>query len=221
MVYWKEPGRIKVRTVLVNDIPRFGRGPEDCFVQNKSVLRVAGGLSLRQAFQRCHDYIYAHRGGSNETIFWEFLKIVFAKIQDERNLQQAHADGQEGQRQFRIASLEERNDETKAEQVKARLDNLYHQVRAQYPELFGAVLYAIRDLWPHLGRQVVRDAGAAACARVSVLGAARALDMLRNLALDLDDESQAAATLLVHHLGDLIGPPVAGMVGLVRGALGR
>lgn len=89
------------------------------------------------------------------------------------------------------------------------------------PELFGAVLYAIRDLWPHLGRQVVRDAGAAACARVSVLGAARALDMLRNLALDLDDESQAAATLLVHHLGDLIGPQVAEMVGLVRGALGR
>ena len=143
VVYWKEPGKIKVRTVLVNDIPRFGRGPEDCFVQNKSVLRVAGGLSLRQAFQRCHDYIYAHRGGSNETIFWEFLKIVFAKIQDERNLQQAHADGQEGQRQFRIASLEERNDETKAEQVKARLDNLYHQVRAQYPELFGAVIDTI------------------------------------------------------------------------------
>ena len=143
VVYWKEPGKIKVRTVLVNDIPRFGKGPEDCFVQNKSVLRVAGGLSLRQAFQRCHDYIYAHRGGSNETIFWEFLKIVFAKIQDERNLQKAYADGQEEKRQFRIANLEERNDEIKAEQVKARLDTLYLQVRDQYPELFGAVIDTI------------------------------------------------------------------------------
>lgn len=143
VVYWKESGKIKIRTVLVNDIPRFGKGPEDCFAQNKSVLRVAGGLSLRQAFQRCHDYIYAHRGGSNETIFWEFLKIVFAKIQDERNLQKAHAVGKDAERLFRIASLEERNDETKAEHVKARLDNLYHQVRGQYPELFGAVIDTI------------------------------------------------------------------------------
>lgn len=143
IVYWKEPGKIKVRSVLVNDIPRFGKGAEDCFTQSKSVLRVAGGLSLRQAFQRCHDYIYAHRGGSNETIFWEFLKVVFAKIQDERNLQKGLATGIEVDRKFLIASLEERNDDTKAEQVKARLDSLYHQVRAQYPELFGAAIDTI------------------------------------------------------------------------------
>jgi len=104
---------------------------------------VAGGLSLRQAFQRCHDYIYAHRGGSNETIFWEFLKMVFAKIQDERNLQKGLAAGIEVERMFRIASLEERNDEAKAEQVKARLNSLYQQVRAQYPELFQAAIDTI------------------------------------------------------------------------------
>ncbi|MDB5776783.1 MAG: methylase [Herbaspirillum sp.] len=138
VVYWKESGKIKIRSVLVNDIPRFGKGPEDCFAQGKSALRIAGGLSLRQAFQRCHDYIYAHRGGSNETIFWEFLKIVFAKIQDERNLQKAHAEGKNADRLFRIANLEESNDDAKAEHVKARLDQLYHQVRNQYPELFGA-----------------------------------------------------------------------------------
>lgn len=143
IVYWKEPGKIKVRSVLVNDIPRFGKGAEDCFTQSKSVLRVAGGLSLRQAFQRCHDYIYAHRGGSNETIFWEFLKVVFAKIQDERNLQKGLATGIEIDRKFLIASLEERNDDAKAEQVKARLDSLYHQVRAQYPELFEAAIDTI------------------------------------------------------------------------------
>lgn len=143
IVYWKEPGKIKVRSVLVNDIPRFGKGAEDCFTQSRSVLRVAGGLSLRQAFQRCHNYIYANRGGSNETIFWEFLKVVFAKIQDERNLQKGLATGIEVDRKFLIASLEERNDDAKAEQVKARLDSLYHQVRAQYPELFGAAIDTI------------------------------------------------------------------------------
>lgn len=154
VVYWKEPSKIKVRTVLVNDIPRYGKGPEDCFATGKAALRVAGGLSLRQAFQRCHNYIYAHRGGSNETIFWEFLKVVFAKIQDERNLQKAHAKGQEVERQFLIASLEERNDEAKAAQVKTRLDNLYHQVRKQYPELFGAQVDTI-DLPPPIVSYVV------------------------------------------------------------------
>lgn len=154
VVYWKEPGKIRVRTVLVNDIPRYGKGPEDCFATGKAALRVAGGLSLRQAFQRCHNYIYAHRGGSNETIFWEFLKVVFAKIQDERNLQKAHAKGQEGERQFLIASLEERNDEAKAAQVKERLDTLYHQVRKQYPELFGAQVDTI-DLPPPIISYVV------------------------------------------------------------------
>lgn len=138
VVYWKQSGKIKVRTLLVNDIPSFGKGAEDCFAKEKEALRVARGLSLRQAFQRCHDYIYAHQGGSNETIFWEFLKIVFAKIQDERNLQKAIAEGHDAERLFRIASLEERNDEEKAEMVKQRLDILYLQVRQHYPELFGA-----------------------------------------------------------------------------------
>ena len=137
IVYWKETGRIKVRTRLVNDIPRYGKGPEDCFAPNKQVLRPASGLSLRQAFQRCHDYIYANRGGSNEAIFWEFLKVVFAKIQDERCLQRAVAEGREVERRFRIASLEERNEEPKARQVKARIEELYSEVRGQYPELFG------------------------------------------------------------------------------------
>lgn len=138
VVYWKQTGKIKVRTLLVNDIPSYGKGAEDCFAKEKEVLRVARGLTLRQAFQRCHDYIYAHQGGSNETIFWEFLKIVFAKIQDERNLQKAIAERSEPERLFRIASLEERNDDEKAVQVKLRLDTLYVQVRQHYPELFGA-----------------------------------------------------------------------------------
>jgi len=137
IVYWKESGRIKIRTKLVSDIPRFGEGPEKCFTLDKQALRPAGGLSLRQAFQRCHDHIYANRGGSNEAVFWEFLKVVFAKIQDERRLQQAATAGKEEERLFRIASLEERNDEKKAEAVKQRLEQLYAEVRKAYPELFG------------------------------------------------------------------------------------
>lgn len=137
LVYWKQSIRIKVRAVLVNDIPSYGKGPEDCFAPGKEPLRPARGLSLRQAFQRCHDYIYVTRGGSNEAIFWEFLKIVFAKIQDERNAWDLRSAGKDYERKFRILSLEERNEESRAQAVKERIDGLYHQVRERYPELFG------------------------------------------------------------------------------------
>lgn len=154
VVYWKETGRIKIRTRLVNDIPRFGKGPEDCFAPGKQALRAASGLSLRQAFQRCHDYVYANRGGSNETIFWEFLKIVFAKIQDERCMQQAEAHDQAYERRFRIASLEERNDDDKAKHVRERIEELYAEVRQLYPELFDKQVEEI-DLPPRILTYVV------------------------------------------------------------------
>jgi type I restriction enzyme M protein len=154
VVYWKETGRIKVRTRLVNDIPRFGKGPEDCFAPGKQALRPASGLSLRQAFQRCHDYVYANRGGSNETIFWEFLKIVFAKIQDERCMLQAGSQDETYERRFRIASLEERNDDEKAKHVKERIEELYAEVRQLYPELFAKQVEEI-DLPPRILTYVV------------------------------------------------------------------
>ncbi|MCO6042670.1 N-6 DNA methylase [Aeoliella sp. ICT_H6.2] len=154
VVYWKETGRIKIRTRLINDIPRFGRGPEDCFAPGKQALRAASGLSLRQAFQRCHDYVYANRGGSNETIFWEFLKIVFAKIQDERCIQKAESEGAEYERRFRIASLEERNDAEKSQRVKDRVEELYAEVRQLYPELFAQQVEEV-DLAPRILTYVV------------------------------------------------------------------
>lgn len=154
VVYWKETGRIKIRTRLINDIPRYGRGPEDCFAPGKQALRAASGLSLRQAFQRCHDYVYANRGGSNETIFWEFLKIVFAKIQDERCMQRAESEGIDYERRFRIASLEERNDAKKSQQVKDRVEQLYAEVRELYPELFAQQVEEV-DLSPRILTYVV------------------------------------------------------------------
>ncbi|MBF0631092.1 MAG: N-6 DNA methylase [Magnetococcales bacterium] len=158
VVYWKESGRIKVRTLLVNDIPRRGHGPEDCFAIGKQALRAASGLSLRQAFQRCHNYIYANDGGSNEAVFWEFLKIVFAKIQDERRLQRATAKGPEEERLFRIADIAERNDPAKAVHVKERIERLYGEVRAAYPELFSGQVDTVQ-LKPETTAYVVAQIG--------------------------------------------------------------
>lgn len=155
---WKKTDAIKVRTLLVNDIPRYGKGLEDSFAPGRKKLRKAVSGSLRQAFKRCHDYIYANRGGSNEAVFWEFLKIVFAKIEDERAMLAAEPDSEEAEGLFQIVNLEERNNPEKAEQVKKRVDALYNKVRVRYPELFGRQAEGI-DLPPRIIVYLVSQLG--------------------------------------------------------------
>jgi type I restriction enzyme M protein len=82
----------------VTDFPR--RGESEILTKSRSNLRIATGSNLLYAFQRCHNFIHGNQGGSKEGIFWELLKIIFAKIQDERNERQ--------EPEFAIRSLEER-----------------------------------------------------------------------------------------------------------------
>jgi type I restriction enzyme M protein len=158
VVYFKKSDAIKIRTLLVNDIPRYGKTVEDSFEPGQKKLRKAVSGSLRQAFQRCHNYIYAMRGGSNEAVFWELLKIVFAKIEDERTMQTATPGTAEADGLFRLVSLEERNDPDKAKDVKQRVTDLYNQVRSRYPELFGAQVDKI-DLPPRIIVYLVSQLG--------------------------------------------------------------
>ena len=136
VVYFKRSDAIKIRTLLVNDIPRYGKGVEDAFEPGRKKLRRAVSGSLRQAFQRCHNHVFANRGGSNESVFWELLKIVFAKIEDERMMLEAIPGSAAAEGLFRIVNLEERNDPAKAQAVAERVNELYERVRQRYPELF-------------------------------------------------------------------------------------
>lgn len=158
VVYFKRSDAIKIRTLLVNDIPRYGRDVDDSFEPGRKKLRKAVSGSLRQAFQRCHNYIYATRGGSNESVFWELLKIVFAKIEDERMMQDARPGTPEADGLFRLVSLEERNDDSKARDVKERVTKLYNRVRNRYPELFGGQIDEI-DLSPRIVVYLVSQLG--------------------------------------------------------------
>lgn len=149
VILYKKADAIKVRTLEVNDIPRYGKDVTDSFEPGQKKLRKAISASLRQAFQRCHDYIYAHRGGSNEAVFWELLKVVFAKIEDERGMRDAAPGTAEADGFFRLVNLEERNDLAKAQVVKDRVEHLYNRVRERYPELFGTQVDKI-DLAPRI-----------------------------------------------------------------------
>ena len=118
----EEESKFDTDVLPVNDFPRKGEDASSIFTTDRSRLRVATGNNLLNAFKRCHDFIHANQGGSKEQIFWEFLKILFAKIEDEQH---------EGRPRFAIRNSDERNTKPGQKEVKDRVEQLFREVRAQ------------------------------------------------------------------------------------------
>src|SRR5256885_1237434 len=130
-VYFQKRKRKFDTDVLpVNDFPRKGEDASSIFTTDRSRLRVATGDNLLSAFKRCHDFIHANQGGSKEQIFWEFLKILFAKIEDEQS---------EGRPRFAIRNSDERNTKPGQKEVKDRVERLFEEVcqRKEFRPLFA------------------------------------------------------------------------------------
>lgn len=125
--FQKKKSKFETDVFPVNDFPRFGEDASSIYTTDRRRLRVATGNNLLYAFKRCHDYIHANQGGSKEQIFWEFLKILFAKIEDE-----THG----GRPRFAIRSAEERNTPEGQKEVKDRIEVLFKEVRKR-PEFSG------------------------------------------------------------------------------------
>ena len=129
--FQKKKTKFETDVFPVNDFPRFGEDASSIYTTDRRRLRVATGNNLLYAFKRCHDYIHANQGGSKEQIFWEFLKLLFAKIEDESNA---------GRPRFAIRSAEERNTSDGHKEVKVRIEDLFKQVRKknEFGGLFDA-----------------------------------------------------------------------------------
>src|SRR3954470_12374238 len=86
----------------------------------------ATGDNLLFAFRRCHNYIAGTEGMQKPDAFWELLKIIFCKIEDERSRDL----------QFFVTPTE-LSSETNAASTKARLMKLLtEKVVAKYPTIF-------------------------------------------------------------------------------------
>lgn len=135
--FQKKKQKFDTEIFPVNDFPRSGEGDAAIFTTDRSRLRVATGNNLLAAFKRCHDFIHANQGGSKEQIFWEFLKILFAKIEDEQD---------EGRPKFAIRNAEERNTRAGQQEVRDRLETLFRSVKArkEYRGLFDDAAEGIR-----------------------------------------------------------------------------
>ena len=128
--FQKKKKKFDTDILIVNDFPRKGEDASSIFTTDRSRLRAATGNNLLIAFKRCHDFIHANQGGSKEQIFWEFLKILFAKIEDEQH---------DGRPRFAIRNSDERNTPSGQKEVKDRIELLFREVkeRKEFHALFA------------------------------------------------------------------------------------
>ncbi len=112
----------------VIDLPLKGDELRENDAPTRRHLRPGTDDNLLLAFKRCHNYIAGNQGLQKAEAFWELLKIIFCKIEDERSL---------GSLNFYITSREQKYPDGQL-RCKKRLDALFSQVRTKYGNIFKA-----------------------------------------------------------------------------------
>ena len=116
-----------IRFVDVADIPGNGKSLDESEHPKFDQLRPATSDSLLFSFKRCHNYIAGNQGLQKSDAFWELLKLIFCKIEDERSSRHVRFYATSRERQGLNGHLK----------VKARIDQLFHAVRRKYKTIFG------------------------------------------------------------------------------------
>ena len=69
----------------IPEIPSFGQTEAEIYRSERKNLQIATADNLLFAFRRCHNYIAGNAGMHKDDAFWELLKVIFSKIEDERS----------------------------------------------------------------------------------------------------------------------------------------
>lgn len=114
-------------SVEIPDIPLCGDTAE-AGTPRFDQLRPAASDSLLFAFRRAHSYIAGNQGMQKPEAFWDLLKLIFCKIQDER---------ESSTPQF-YATPKERQNMTGLMRCTTRIGKLFDSVKRQYVQIFKA-----------------------------------------------------------------------------------
>lgn len=110
-----------------NDIPAFEGSLEEIDKPTRSSLKRADGDNLLFVFKACHNHIYANDGLQKSDAFFELLKVIFCKIEDERNFP--------NDLNFYITSEERENPDGR--QVAAgRIEGIFKNVKQKFSRIF-------------------------------------------------------------------------------------
>ena len=69
-----------------NDIPSSDGSLDDVNRPSRNSLKNASDDNLLFVFRTCHNHIYVNDGMQKQPAFFEFLKVIFCKIEDERDI---------------------------------------------------------------------------------------------------------------------------------------
>ena len=112
-----------------NDIPSADGTSDENERPNRNTLKKAFDDNLLFTFKTCHNIIYAYEGMQKQPAFFEFLKIIFCKIYDERNLLSPI--------EF-YATSKERNYRDGQATVFKRISNIFENVKKRHAQIFDS-----------------------------------------------------------------------------------
>ncbi len=108
------------------EIPAAGQSEADAQRPRRKDLKPATADNLLFAFRRCHNYIAGTEGMQKPDAFWELLKIIFCKIEDERSSLISF-----------FVTPTELGSASSAASAKTRLQKLFEEkVVKKYPSIF-------------------------------------------------------------------------------------
>jgi type I restriction enzyme M protein len=125
--YTSSKGKIEFEDYI--DIPSFNTPIEEIDRPSRKRQQKASGDNLLYAFKKCHNHIYAIDGPQKQVAFFELLKIIFCKIEDERNLFE--------EPEFFVSTKERDNPDGQLT-VKKRIEKIFAKVKTKHKQIFEA-----------------------------------------------------------------------------------
>lgn len=112
-----------------NDIPFADGYLEDIDRPKRDKLKKAFEDNLLFVFKTCHNHIYVNEGLQKQPAFFELLKLIFCKIEDEKNIP--------NQLEF-YATSAERNNQDGQLTVKKRISKIFDRVKLKFSNIFDS-----------------------------------------------------------------------------------
>ena len=112
-----------------NDIPSADGNLDDVNRPSRKSLKNASDDNLLFVFKTCHNHIYVNDGLQKQPAFFELLKVIFCKIEDERNIPNPL--------EFYTTS-EERSNPDGQLTVQKRISNIFQRVKKRHGKIFDA-----------------------------------------------------------------------------------
>ncbi|MDY5440214.1 MAG: type I restriction enzyme HsdR N-terminal domain-containing protein [Eubacteriales bacterium] len=112
-----------------NDIPSADGNLDEINRPQRQSLKNASDDNLLFIFKTCHNHIHVNDGLQKQPAFFELLKVIFCKIEDEKNIPKPL--------EF-YATSEERSNIDGQLTVKKRISKIFQNVKKKYGKIFDA-----------------------------------------------------------------------------------